>query len=138
LSTEAKSRLTMYFKRLQYPYHPQIYMIHFIILNVPFCHFVCAKQSVTLFNCFKIIFWYSKLLACHNRKWIVKIPICLQHIVKYLRNKNKNILVLDMSIIFYVNLHGNPAFSLVYKKRYFIPREGDRQTNCHPLLRVAD
>jgi hypothetical protein len=33
----------------------QIYFIYFIILNVQFCHFVCAKESVTLLNFYYIL-----------------------------------------------------------------------------------
>jgi hypothetical protein len=36
-------------------------------------------------------------------------------VVKYSRNNKKHILVLYVIIIFYVNLHGNPSFSLIYK-----------------------
>jgi hypothetical protein len=50
-------------------------------------------------------------------KFTVKIPIRLQHIVKYSRN-NKNILMVYVitCIIFCVNLHGNPAFSLLLQE----------------------
>jgi hypothetical protein len=57
----------------------QIYVIFFIILNVSFCHFVCAKIICYPSELFYFIFW----------KWIVKISIHLQHIVKYSRTNHK-------------------------------------------------
>ena len=140
-------------------------MLFVLILNVP--SVILSIQNNLLpfwISFFYIIFLFCKLIACHNIKRMVKYPLVCSTLWNT-QETARNILVLYVIIIFYVNLHGNPSFSLVYKNITFEPsrgwqtnklspaQEGDRiekqivtrtggwqttQTNCHPHRRVTE